>query len=114
MTTTFAKLYKIVEGLNTRFPDGNEPFMIVTRLAEECGEVAAEVNHFERKGRKAQIHGDPDRAKFAKELQDVVRATLSLAMYYKLEEELSTSIDFYYQRVVDEGLVKPLAAGETA
>lgn len=114
MDATFAKLYKIVEGLNTRFPDGNEPFMIVTRLAEECGEVAAEVNHFERKGRKAQILGEPDRAKFAKELQDVMRATLSLAMYYKLEEELSTSIDFYYQRVVDEGLVKPLTTDETA
>ena len=35
------KLYKIAEGLNTRFKDGNDPFYIVTRLAEECGEVAS-------------------------------------------------------------------------
>ena len=61
MDATFAKLYKIGEGLNTRFPDGNDPFMIVTPLAEECGEI-----------------------------------------------------DDSYQRVVDEGLVNPLAAGETA
>jgi NTP pyrophosphatase (non-canonical NTP hydrolase) len=48
------KLYKIAEGLNVRFPDGNNPFMIVTRLAEECGEVATEVNHFEKKGVKVE------------------------------------------------------------
>lgn len=113
MDATFAKLYKIVEGLNTRYPDGNDPFMIVTRLAEECGEVAAEVNHFERKGRKVEIHGEPDRTKLAKELQDVMRATLALAMYYNLRTELAESIDFYYQRVVDEGLAQPLSDRET-
>ncbi len=55
------KLYKIAEALNARFPDGSDPFMIVTRLAEECGEVAAEVNHFERKGVKVERLGQPDR-----------------------------------------------------
>ncbi|MEZ4865157.1 MAG: MazG nucleotide pyrophosphohydrolase domain-containing protein [Caldilineaceae bacterium] len=103
------KLYKIVEGLNNRFPDGRDPFMIVTRLAEECGEVAAEVNHFERKGRKVEALGAPDRQKFAKELQDVMRAVLDLAQYYALQDELAQSIDHYYQRVVAEGLVEPLA-----
>jgi NTP pyrophosphatase (non-canonical NTP hydrolase) len=62
------KLYKIAEALNVKFPDGINPFMIVTRLAEECGEVAAKVNHFERKGVKVARHGEPDRKKFAKEL----------------------------------------------
>lgn len=114
MDTTFAKLYKIVEGLNTRYPDGNDPFMIVTRLAEECGEVAAEVNHFERKGRKAQILGEPDPKHLAKELQQVIRAVLALAVYYNLQDELAASIDDSYQRVVDEGLVKPLTTSETA
>ena len=33
------KLYKIAEGLNNRFRDGDDPFYIVTRLAEECGDV---------------------------------------------------------------------------
>ncbi len=28
------KLYKIAEGLNNRFQDGDDPFYIVTRLAE--------------------------------------------------------------------------------
>jgi NTP pyrophosphatase (non-canonical NTP hydrolase) len=103
------KLYKIAEGLNAKFPDGNRPFMIITRLAEECGEVAAQVNHFERKGVKVERLGAPDRKKFAKELQDVMRAVLDLALYYGLQAELAESIDEYYRRVVSEGLVEPLA-----
>lgn len=114
MDATFAKLYKIVEGLNTRYPDGNDPFMIVTRLAEECGEVAAEVNHFERKGRKVDLLGEPDPQKLAKELQQVIRAALALTVYYNLQDTLVASIDDSYQRVVDEGLVTPLTTSETA
>lgn len=104
------KLYKIAEGLNVRFPEGNEPFKIITRLAEECGEVAAEVNHFENLGVKAKKHGQPDKKKFAKELQDVMCAVLHLAMYYGIQPELDASIEDYYQRVVREGLVLPLPA----
>lgn len=103
------KLYKVAEGLTVKFPDGNDPFMIVTRLAEECGEVAAEVNHIERKGVKVARYGEPDRMAFAKELQQVMRATLQLALYYDLQDELVASVDEAYRRVVTEGLVTPLA-----
>jgi NTP pyrophosphatase (non-canonical NTP hydrolase) len=107
------KLYKIAEGLNTRFPDGNDPFMIMTRLAEECGEVAAEINHFEGQGVKAEKHGALDRRKFAKELQDVMRAVLHLTLYYGLQAELEASVDESYKRVVNEGLVEPLSESST-
>jgi NTP pyrophosphatase (non-canonical NTP hydrolase) len=96
------KLYRIVDGLNARFPDGDDPFMIVTRLAEECGEVAAKVNHFEKKGVKLAKLGTPDRAEFAKELQDVMRAVLQLALHYGLQEDLAGSVDESYRRVVGE------------
>jgi NTP pyrophosphatase (non-canonical NTP hydrolase) len=102
------KLYKIAEGLNTRFPRGNDPFAIVTRLAEECGEVAAEVNHFEGQGVKAEKAGPPDRRKLAKEIQDVMRAALHLALYYDLQIELEESVDESYRRIIDAGLVEPL------
>jgi NTP pyrophosphatase (non-canonical NTP hydrolase) len=111
------KLYKIAEGLNNKFPEGNNPFRIVTRLAEECGEVAAEVNHFEGQGVKAERRGAPDRKKFAKELQDVMGAVLHLAMYYDLQDELAASVEEYFCRVVAEGLVEPLedeAASQSA
>lgn len=107
------KLYKIAQGLNARFPDGNDPFAIVTRLVEECGEVAAQVNHFEGKGVKVERLGAQDRSKFAKELQDVLRAVLHLAIHYGLETELAQSVDEHYQRAVKEGLVEPLADPRT-
>ena len=102
------KLYKIAEGLNVRFPDGHDPFQIVTRLAEECGEVAAEVNHLEGTGVKVQTLGAPDRFKLAKELSHIIGAVLHLAMYYGLQAELEASVDETYRRVVNEGLVAPL------
>ena len=101
------KLYKIAEGLNNRFQDGDDPFYIVTRLAEECGEVASQVNHFERKGVKAMKLGAPDRAAFAKEFQDVMRAVVQLAIHYELETELEASVDRSYREIVIEGLVDP-------
>ncbi|MCB0187620.1 MAG: hypothetical protein KDE31_25300, partial [Caldilineaceae bacterium] len=94
------KLYRICEALDKKFPDGNNPFFIVTRLAEECGEVATEVMHAERRVVKVERYGEPDRAKFAKELQDVMRAVLALAAYYELQEELEASVDEPYRRVV--------------
>ena len=102
------KLYKIAEGLNNRFQDGDDPFYIVTRLAEECGEVASQVNHFERKGVKAQKLGAPDRAAFAKELQDVMRAVLQLAIHYDLQSELTASVEKSYREIVIEGMIDPL------
>ena len=98
------KLYKIAEGLNNRFKDGDDPFYIVTRLAEECGEVASQVSHFEDKGVKTLKLGTPDRAAFAKELQDVMRAVVQLATHYELESDLAASVDKSYQEIVIEGL----------
>ena len=98
------KLYKIAEGLNNHFDDGDDPFYIVTRLAEECGDVASQVSHFERKGVKTLKLGSPDRAAFAKELQDVMRAVVQLAIHY----ELAASVDRSYQEIVIEGIIDPL------
>ncbi|MDE0430575.1 MAG: hypothetical protein OXH98_12465 [Caldilineaceae bacterium] len=102
------KLYRIAEGLNSRFQDGDDPFYIATRLAEECGEVASQVSHFEHKGVKAEKLGPPDRDAFAKELQDVMRAVLQLAIHYDLQPELTKSVDVHYRQIVREGWVEPL------
>ena len=51
---TLEKLYAICRGLNHRFADGDAPFQIMTRLLEECGELAEQVNHFEGKGVKRE------------------------------------------------------------
>jgi len=99
------KLMAINVGLNRRFPGGNEPFQIITRLVEECGELAGEVNHFEGSGVKRDKHGAPDRAKLAKEVQQVLCCALQVAQYCRIEEELKASLEHSYQRLKAEGFL---------
>ena len=97
------RIKKINEGLCKRFPQGNDPFQMITRLVEECGELAAQVNHFESQGVKRQKHGKPDRHKLAKEVQDVLRCALQIAVYYDIESELEASINRSYAQMQAEG-----------
>jgi len=84
---------KIAIGLNKKYPNGNHPFQIITRLAEECGELAKEVNHFENTGRKIEKYGQPNKNKLAKEVQYVIRSALQISLYYKIENEFKKSIE---------------------
>lgn len=43
------QVLSIAHGLNRCFRDGNDPFQIMTRILEECSELAQQVNHFEDK-----------------------------------------------------------------
>lgn len=99
------KLYQISHGLMKRFPNGNDPFQMVTRLAEECGELAAQVNHFENSGVKRQKLGEPDTIRLAKEVQDVMRCALSLAIHYGIEDELAHSIAQSHRKLKVEGFI---------
>jgi len=101
------KLLPITRGLNRRFKDGDDPFQIATRLLEECGELAKEINHFEGTGVKRQKYGEPDKAHLAKEVQDVMRVALQVAIHYQIEPDLETSIEQAYQRMQAEGLIDP-------
>jgi NTP pyrophosphatase (non-canonical NTP hydrolase) len=104
---TFKKLYKIVDGLNKRFPGGDDSFRILARLMEESGELAAEIHHFEGlKGHRRQ--DPPDKDHLAKECMDIMTAVLHVAKLYGVENELNARIDKHYTMVVSEGLVEPL------
>jgi NTP pyrophosphatase (non-canonical NTP hydrolase) len=100
------QLMAVSAGLARRFPDNNGPFEIMTRLLEECGELAEQVNHFEGTGVKREKHGEPDKAKLAKEVQDVLRCALQIAQYYGIEQELEVSIENSYQRLKAEGFIE--------
>lgn len=102
---TFQKLYAITHGLDRRFPNGNDPFQMMTRLLEESGELAQMVNHFEGSGIKNEKYGSPDKSKLAKEVMDLLRCTLQIAIYYGVEEELEMKINEAYERMQAEGLV---------
>ncbi|MBO5403392.1 MAG: hypothetical protein J6A85_09505 [Clostridia bacterium] len=99
------KLYLLAKGYTNRFPKGNEPYQITTRLLEECGEVASEVNHFEKSGIKALKHGEPSKQHLADEIKQAVNALMQLAVYYSVEEELEKSIDISLEKMRSEGLI---------
>ena len=105
----FDKLLLTVDGYNRKYPNGTHPFQIITRLCEEAGELASEVNHFEDMGAKRLKHGLPDKKALAKEIQGVIRTALSVARYYEVEQELKEAIDQSYRTKIDEGyVVEPL------
>jgi phosphate/sulfate permease len=96
---------QIVSGLDNKFQKGNDPFQIMTRLMEEVGELAAEVNHFEGLGVKMQKHGSPDKRKLAKELQDVIRCVVEIMLYYQVEGELNASIAASKNSLIRDGFL---------
>jgi NTP pyrophosphatase (non-canonical NTP hydrolase) len=98
------KLPALAEALHQRF-GGREPFEIMTRLLEECGELAQEVNHFQGGETKLAKHGAPSKEKFAKEVMDVLRIVFQIVKHYKLESELERMIEETYDRSVKEGLI---------
>ncbi len=99
------KVFAIARGMNRRFPDGNTPFRIMTRLLEECGELAQQVNHFEGTGVKREKYGEPDKQKLAKEVKDVLRSAAQVALYYGIEQELQVSLEETYAALKREGYI---------
>ena len=99
------KLYRMVKGYFKRFPNGVEPFQMATRLLEECGEVASQVNHFENSGIKKLKHGEPNKQALADEIKQAMVALMQIAVYYSVQEELEKSIDNSLQRMKDENLI---------
>ncbi len=89
----FDKIVKIVTGLNKKYPEGRDPFRIITRLCEESGELASEVNRMESIGSKIKKRGPPDRLELAKEAQDVIRCAIAVLVHYDLFEEFDESLE---------------------
>lgn len=102
---TWTALVELVTALDRRFPDHNSALARVSRLCEETGEVASAVNHTEGMGIKHDKHGPPDTANLVKELQDVLRATVGLAVHYGVETELVASIHHHRTRYQDMGFL---------
>lgn len=93
----FQKLFAINKYLSNKFGN-DDPFQIVTRLAEETGEIAEQINHFEGIGIKKDKHGEPDKYDLASEVRDVIIVALQIAMRYGVEDELKKSIDDFYKK----------------
>jgi len=81
-------LLLIVRAAHRRFGSAEDVFRMVSRLAEETGELAQCVNHQERMGSKVAHYGEPRREDIAGEAHDVILAAISIADYYGVAEEL--------------------------
>ncbi len=99
------RFYKMAEASNKRFPKGVAPFQMATRLLEECGEVAAEINLREDSGIKRQKYGEPRKEDLANELRQAMVELFKIAVYYSVERELEESIDESLARSRGEGLI---------
>ena len=99
------KLYMLAEGLLKRFPGGRDPYQMATRLAEECGEVASEISHWENSGVKRQKYGEPSKESLAAEIKNVLSAAITIAIYYGVQDELQQSIDSSLSRLKNEGYI---------
>ena len=99
------RFYKMAEASNKRFPKGVEPYQMVARLLEECGEVAAEINLWEDSGVKRQKHGEPKKEDLANELRQAIRELFKIAAYYHVEKELEDSIEASLRHAREEGLI---------
>lgn len=102
----FDNLLLLAQGMNARFPEGNEPYQIMTRLLEECGEVAKEVHRFEKSGTKAERHGSGSKEDLAGEVKDVLNALMQLVLYYGIEDEVLQSVHNSVSCLREEGYLK--------
>ena len=98
------KLYKLANGYMKRYPKGVEPYQMATRLLEECGEVASEVNLWEDSGIKRQRRGEPKKEDLAGEIKQALAALMQIAVYYQVEEALDASIQKSLDAMEKEGL----------
>jgi NTP pyrophosphatase (non-canonical NTP hydrolase) len=100
------KWYKIVRGMWKRFPEGVEPFKMVARVLEECGEVASEVNHLENTGIKNQKNGEPKKENLAKEVMQAMRALTEIIVYYNVEKEFELEFNSSFNKLQKEGHIE--------
>jgi len=100
-------LLLIVEAQKRRFPEGLDPFKMVTRLLEECGELATEVQVWEDEGLKRSKHGEPDRGRTASEIVNVLTATLTIADHYGLVPDVAEQVELAVERAAAHGHLSP-------
>jgi len=98
------KFYKMVEASNKRFPEGVQPYQMATRLLEECGEIATEINNWEN-AHKRKKRGEPSKENLANELRQAMVELFKIAVYYSVETELEESINKSLLHAKSEGLI---------
>ena len=100
-----AKVQRVAEAQTKRFPEGNDPFKIGCRIAEEVGEVIWELNHYERKNIPLAKNCAEGKDELVKETYQVFIALNQLLQYFDLSSAFENRIDEVYEEYVDKGFI---------
>ena len=100
----FDTLWLTADGYQQHYPKGHPPFERMTRLCEEAGERAREVNHGEETGRRKEAQTRSCRQESVSQRRTGChRSALSMARSYEVEQALRHLIDQSYHTKIDEG-----------
>ena len=99
------KLYKLVQGYQTLFPDDVNPYEVMTRLIEKNGELATEIFKCEREDKRKRS-GEPKKEIMAKKVQQALASLIQIVVYYKLENELENNMDEIIKVFEERGYYK--------
>ncbi|MBO0810833.1 MAG: MazG-like family protein [Microlunatus sp.] len=107
MTTVSAgdrldRLYAVVDRYARRYPDQHTPSGYLTRLIEELGEIAVEVQRLEGIPGKVAKHGPGSVDELAGEVEDLLHTVLGLVRVYSAEAALDAAIDREFAKVTRE------------
>lgn len=100
------EVYNIALAHNKKYPNNNSAYHIMTRITEEVGELAEQVNHFEGSGIKKQKYGEPNKDHLAEEMWHVIKCVYQLCEYYGVIEEMQKSIDMKILSYKKQGLIE--------
>lgn len=99
-TDRLDQLYAISASYARRFPDGNHPLGYLTRMTEELGEIAVEVQRLEGSPVKVAKHGPGSVADLASEIEDLLHTAVGLLRCYSAEDAFESVLEREYAKVV--------------
>jgi len=93
------RLYRIASHYAARFPENATALGYLSRLTEELGEIAVEVQRLEGAPAKLAKHGPGTLRDLASEVEDLLHTALGLVRHYQAEAEFDAVLDEQYRRV---------------
>lgn len=103
---SLSKISLVAQAQTKRFPNGDEPFKIVSRLLEESGEVSWELNHYERNNISLMRNCRDNKENLITETYQVMIALNQLLQYYDLSDLFARKIEEVYKEYQDKGYIK--------
>jgi len=107
------RLYAVVDRYARRYPEQHHGPGYLTRLIEELGEVAVEVQRLEGVPGKVKKHGPGSIDDLASEVEDLLHTLLGLVRVYSAEEALNAVIEREFAKVTDDrSQIEPGSSGD--